>query len=154
MTDLKQEKNLISLYSKLFTKVLIGEVNKAYGFDVRSYREKSDVSPKKLNIDFIEHQTSFTDLSLDSYQNTPLHFYDKHMLSLGLGVHQVNDSKCSILEDVYTFDFQARYFIEQLSILMLDNISNEFSVFYMNDTQFPISHSYQIIDNLIIKTIE
>jgi hypothetical protein len=154
MTDLKQEKNLVGLYSKLFTKVLISEVNKAYGMDVRTYREKSDISSKKHNVDFIEHQTSFTDLSLDSYQNTPLYFYnDKNLLSLGLGVN-VTDTKNTILEDVYTFDFQARYFIEQLSVILLDNICNEFSVFYINDTHFPVSHSYQIIENHIIQTIE
>jgi hypothetical protein len=154
MTDLKQEKNLISLYSKLFKKILISEVNKAYGFDVRVYREKSDMSYNKHSVDLLEHQTSFTDLSLDSYHNSPLYIYDKNMLSLGLGVNNVNDTKTSILEDVYTFDFQARYFIEQLSVILLDGISNEYSIFYVNDTQFPVSQTYQIIENHIVQTIE
>jgi hypothetical protein len=39
-------------------------------------------------------------------------------------------------------------------MLFLDNICNEYSVFYINDTQFPISNTYQIIENHIVQIIE
>ena len=39
-------------------------------------------------------------------------------------------------------------------MLFLDNICNEYSVFYINDTQFPISQTYQIIENHIVQIIE
>src|SRR4051812_45591291 len=37
---------------------------------------------------------------------------------------------------------------------MLDKISNEYSVFYINDSQFPISQSYQIYENNTVKILE
>mgnify|MGYP007031242528 FL=1 len=104
LTDLKQEKNLVDIYLRLFQKVLLNEVNKAYGYDVRMYRDKSSDQVKKKSGHIIEYTTSYCDLSLcDGYDNT---------LSLGLG----NPKRSSILEDIYTFDFQANYFIEQYNI--------------------------------------
>jgi hypothetical protein len=39
-------------------------------------------------------------------------------------------------------------------MLLLDSICNEYSVFHINDTQFPISDSYQIYENNVVKIIE
>jgi hypothetical protein len=108
LTDLKQDKNLVEQYLKLFQKLLLNEVNKAYGYDVRMYRDKSCDQVKK-NSHVIEFTTSYCDLSLENNS------YDS-MLSLGLG----NLKSSSILEDIYTFDFQAKYFIEQYNMINLD----------------------------------
>jgi hypothetical protein len=142
ITDIKQDKNIVDIYLRLFQKMLLNEVNKAYGYDVRMYRDKSCDQVKKNN-HVIEYTTSYCDLSLNCNS------YDS-MLSLGLG----NPQNSSILEDIYTFDFQAKYFIEQLSVIFLDNICNEYSAFYINDTQFPVSHTYQIIENHIVNIVE
>ena len=110
LTDLKGEKNLINIYLKFFQKIMVNEVNKLYGFDVRIYRDKSAGQGLKYK-NTVEYQTSFCDLSLDMHSSYPC----DSMLSLGLGnmVVSNNELKNSILDDIYTFDFQAKYFVEQ-----------------------------------------
>ena len=84
-----------------------------------------------------------------SYSN----FYGNNSLNFGLG----NQTVCipdHVLEDVYTFDFQARYFMEQIPAILLDAICNEYSVFYINDSDFPISQSYQIFENNLVSIIK
>ena len=110
LTDLKNEKNLINVYLKLFQKILINEVNKSYGYDVRTYRDKS-AGQGFIKKNTIEYQTCFCDISIDIHSLYPC----DNMLSLGLGnmVVSNNEIKNSILDDIYTFDFQAKYFVEQ-----------------------------------------
>jgi hypothetical protein len=110
LTDLKSEKNLINIYLKLFQKIIVNEVNKSYGFDVRVFRDKSAEQGLKKK-DMIEYQTSFCDLCLDIHSSYPC----DSMLSIGLGnmVVSNNERKNTILDYVYTFDFQAKYFVEQ-----------------------------------------
>jgi hypothetical protein len=120
LTDLKQEKNLVEIYLRYFQKMLLNEVNKTYGYDVRAFRDKSCDQVKK-NTRLIEFTTSFCDLSLECDN------YDS-MLSLGLG----NPKQNSILEDIYTFDFQANYFIEQYSIVNIGYLLYSWIIYAMN----------------------
>jgi hypothetical protein len=126
LTDLKQEKNLIEIYLRIFQKMLLNEVNKAYGYDVRIYRDKScDQVKKRSSNQIIEYTSCYSDMNLvtDNYDS---------MLSLGLG----NLKKSSILEDIYTFDFQANYFIEQYLINNLDSQLYSWIIYVMNILYF------------------
>jgi hypothetical protein len=142
LTDLKQEKNLLNRTLKLYKRFITNELNKVYGFDIRVCKSKSD-PPEYFGANNIFKDKEKDCITLGTQSEDDLYremefnnfnaihklsngknnlnnlnaFNSIHnSLSYGLGSGYqicIPDSKSSILEDVYTFDFQARYFLEQ-----------------------------------------
>lgn len=48
---------------------------------------------------------------------------------------------------------QIEMFIEQIALLLVDQISNEYSVFYLNSSTFPITSYYQIFQKKLLDVI-
>lgn len=125
LTDLKMEKNLLSLSLKIFKKFFTVEINKVYGCDIRINRAKSDPlgnfkkNKNIVNVDMETHSEDggfLEEESLLNEESMPINMHtNANSLTCGLGSNFpiIQDSKTSILEDVYTFDFQAKYFLEQ-----------------------------------------
>lgn len=114
LTDLNKERNLITIYLNTFKSFLTTEVNKVYGCDMSINKSRSErcftskIIPVKDTLELIKSQSNDVDLSTRTFD-----LYNNQILSLGLGSPQLTDNKTSILDDIYTFDFQARYFLEQ-----------------------------------------
>jgi hypothetical protein len=131
LTDLKNEKNFLNIILKTFKRFLTVEINKVYGCDIRTNRAKSDPphnwgncnslkneNEKEKYLLIVECQSDDGELFINQYDNhAGLNYaslFSNNNLNCGLGNNFcITDSKTSILEDVYTFDFQAKYFLEQ-----------------------------------------
>ena len=123
LTDLKQDINLLNIPLRIFKKFLTVEINKVYGCDLRINRSRSGPSDSlKMQGSIILDTHSDDDSEIDSLLNDiNFQFYNSNLfynnsLTYGLGSNYplcINDSKNTILEEIYTFDFQANYFLEQ-----------------------------------------
>lgn len=130
LTDLKFNKNLVNMTSKIFKKFLTIEANNLHNHQnklLHIQKIKSDPGPgKKVSTPYEENMSIDIDLKIEQSNgdlmdifNAPKNqnFYN-HTLTCGLGVDcnlfsNETESKTSILDEVYKFDFQAKYFIEQ-----------------------------------------
>ena len=173
LSDLKHEKNIINRTLRIYKKLFTLEINKLYNCDVRvnknkielqkkiSYENSESLPEDDLNL-YIEQDLSHllvnNNLSISfnkkNKNQNELYFPLQSNLGNTYSINLFNESKYSIHEDIYTFEFQARYFIEQVPALLLDSISNEYSVFHINDSEFPVSHMYQIFENHLIAFVE
>jgi hypothetical protein len=133
LTDLKQKNNLLNIVLKTFKSFLSAELNKAYGCDVKKNKSKSfpaenfckellkeEEEGDEINLD-IQSDDGCLTLSVGGCNPTTNNFnhYNNHLLNFGLGNNFPNcyesscSNKISILEEIYTFDYQAKYFLEQ-----------------------------------------
>lgn len=120
------ECNIIDLTTKIFETYLKQELTKVIG-------------EKEEGLLFSENETT-SDLSmLSTFQST-------------ITTNKINDK---IEESVSESDTtsQIEMFIEQIFLLLLDRISNEYSVFFINSMSFPVSSYYQILENKVLYVI-
>ena len=120
------EYNIPDLTTKIFEIYLKQELTKVIG-------------EKEEGLMSSENETT-SDLSmLSTFQST-------------INTNKINDKvEESITESDTTS--QIEMFIEQLFLLLLDRISNEYSVFFINSTSFPISSHYQILEKKVLSVI-
>ena len=120
------EYNIPDLTTKIFEMYLKQELTKVIG-------------EKEEGLMSSENETT-SDLSmLSTFQST-------------INTNKINDKvEESITESDTTS--QIEMFIEQLFLLLLDRISNEYSVFFINSTSFPISSHYQILEKKVLSVI-
>lgn len=120
------EYNIPDLTTKIFEMYLKQELSKVIG-------------EKEEGLMSSENETT-SDLSmLSTFQST-------------INTNKINDKvEESITESDTTS--QIEMFIEQLFLLLLDRISNEYSVFFINSTSFPISSHYQILEKKVLSVI-
>lgn len=114
LSDFKQDNNLLTRTLKMFKKYINSEINKAYGYDVKSKSVPLFENKKLIDLDLDLIKTQSEDNEIIMCCNKKL-----NSLSYELGNNfnnyqsQSKEDKNNMLEEVYTFDFQAKYFIEQ-----------------------------------------
>jgi len=119
LTDLKSETNMLNVTLKIFKQNLIMEINKLYGYDIRINRSK----PEVLDLDAFKLESKFekeNDIDLIAIDgdfkvyNSNLFYNNQMPYELGSQYPIfINESKNNVMEDIYSFDFQANYFLEQ-----------------------------------------
>ncbi len=139
LTDLKFEKNLVNLISKIMKKYLNFEVNSILAANspiLHIQKNKSDpgkhnqTSGGKIKIpeDTPRFSTDSIDLRIEQSTDNVSEYngwigskdqnYYNHSLTCGLGIDSNlfchnEESKETVLDEVYKFEFQANYFLEQ-----------------------------------------
>ena len=128
----KNEYNCIELTVKIFDAYLRTELKK-----ICEEKEKEDGTLYSS-----ENETT-SDLSLlSTFQNT-------NNLYKGTEVDKLEGSENSESDT----NGQIEMFIEQIALLLVDQISNEYSVFYLNSSEFPITSYYQILEKRLLDVI-
>jgi hypothetical protein len=121
LTDLKNDKNLINTSLRTLRKLLTTDINKSYGLDVRINKSRSApqdlFSYQKLNFQDCINFESLSDdespLVKKINDHTQNYNFCNQSLGYSLGNLHSMESKLSVTEEVYCFDFQAKYFLEQ-----------------------------------------
>lgn len=123
----KNEYNCIELTLKIFDAYLRTELKK-----ICEEKEKEEGT-------LSENETT-SDLSLlSTFQNT-INLYK------GTEIEKLEGSENSESDT----NGQIEMFIEQIALLLVDQISNEYSVFYLNSSKFPITSYYQIFEKRLL----
>ena len=133
--DNSSERNLTTIYTRLFKLFLINEINKINEFDCNSTKSTSNNTNGFINeVRNSNNLSAFDDiipnrefevndlLSNDENSEPFCPFWDYSKISINnnqqfSNCYQQNpfksQSKSSIQDDIYTLDFQGRYFIEK-----------------------------------------
>lgn len=141
LCDLKQKNNILSIVLRIFKSYMSTELNKVYGCDLKKNKSKSfppekflnenclaETEKDEINLEIQSDDGIGYDLNVKSWNSgkfgkTNLYNnYNNCLLNFGLGnnFNHLNEnsyytnigSKISIFEEIYTFDYQAKYFIE------------------------------------------
>jgi hypothetical protein len=118
LCDLNSQKDLLHSILKIAKNYLKLEVNKIYGSEIFFNRVQSGELKKSaltLQIDGKEEVPIETNSDDGWNFNCSNHNYYNHSLTSNLGIEDLmfGENKVSALDEVYTFDFQAKYFLEQ-----------------------------------------
>jgi hypothetical protein len=110
-------KNVLSLCIRNYKKYLTDELNKHCGYDIRSNR--LNIEPdlfyiKQVSENFIDLDPSSDNEIIQSYSYKGNNYVNK-LLDNEYGIMNTtaDASKLHILEEVYTPEYQASYFLEQ-----------------------------------------
>ncbi len=103
-----------------------------------------------LNSISISQSTTSNILSITSDLGNNDYFMNNQEFTLSKN----NNNPYNIFEEIYTREYQEKYFLEVIPSILLDSICNEYSIFYINYSEFPISQSYQIFENNIVLIVE
>lgn len=109
LTDLKSESNLVNKILCIYQSSLVNDINNAYGEDIRINRSKSSDS----DLCHRKSEVIYCDMKSDNCE-----FQISDFLNVGLGnTLSVNPPEfgrqTSIMQDIYTFDFQSKYFLDR-----------------------------------------
>jgi hypothetical protein len=113
---------LVNLSLKIFKTNFLSEISKLYGCDIRLNKNHSDPPDDNKRNDYLRTSLSdsFSDDEINFLTKTNLNdnilYYSNSSIFLkNENNYQLygTENKHSILEEVYTFDFQAKYFLEQ-----------------------------------------
>ena len=128
----KNEFNLTDLTLKLFDAYLRGELKK-----VIEEKDKED------GFIYSSGNETTSDISLISTFQSTIN------INKGIDTELYNESEISGSDS----NGQIEMIIEQISLLLVDQISNEYSVFYINSTSFPLCSNYQTFQRKIVDVL-
>lgn len=120
----KNEFNFTDLTLKLFDAYLRGELKK-----IIEEKDKED----GFGFIYSSGNETTSDISLISTFQSTIN------INKGIDAELCNESEISESDSIE----QIEMIIEQISLLLVDQISNEYSVFYINSTSFPLCSNYQ-----------
>jgi hypothetical protein len=130
LTDETQNKNIIAITSNIYDIYLKEELRKV------------DLENNKIQFNNSINQilrNSLSSTNDNSYSNYEDLINNLHSLS------ELNDF------DNSDADFQISQFLENIPSILLDSICDEYSVFYINSTSFPISDNYKKLQDSFIQ---
>ena len=128
----KNEFNFTDLTLKLFDAYLRGELKK-----VIEEKDKED------GFIYSSGNETTSDISLISTFQSTIN------INKGIDTELYNESEISGSDS----NGQIEMIIEQISLLLVDQISNEYSVFYINSTSFPLCSNYQTFQRKIVDVL-
>ena len=130
LTDETQNKNIISITSNIYDIYLKEELRK---IDLENNKIQLNNSINQILYNSI---SSTNDISYSNYENLINNLYS---------LSDLNDF------ENFDADFQIIQFLENIPSIFLDSICDEYSVFYINSSNFPICDNYKKLQDSFIQ---
>lgn len=126
LVDKSNEQNVVDIISKIY-EIYLKEEYKSLNYEKKI----------GLNLGFSEMEGEKDDelSSISTYQSL---------------VNDIVNVNCISKNESFDIDCQIVQFLEQIPLILLDGICNEYSVFYINSMSFPIDGKYKFLQEKLI----